>query len=161
MPAISFQEEWLDKLLSGTKQQTTRPQSYRIKIRDVCSIYNRQRRQITDKPERHLTECGIEMMCDRYGMTKRQKLLGVFPAHFLGKVKIADICDIHPCEMTGDGLEAWARADGFHDRAQLGFTGMELADTWFRAHYGDGWMRRWWTVVRWVGWLERYFEPEG
>jgi len=25
MPAISFQTEWLDKLLSGEKQQTTRP----------------------------------------------------------------------------------------------------------------------------------------
>ena len=160
MSAISFQEEWINKILSGTKQQTTRPKTNRIKVCDMCNIYNQQRRRITDKAERHLTECGIEMMRDRYGMTKRQKLLGVFPEHFLGKVKITEVYNIQPREMTGEELEAWAWADGFYDRAQLGFTEMELADTWFRAHYGDGWMLRTWTVIRWAGWIERYFEPE-
>ena len=163
MPAISFQRKFLDDLLSGRKQQTTRRQTDRFKVGAVAQLYIEQRRKITDKPERHLTECGIGMMCDRYGMTKRQKLLGVFPEHFLGKVEIAEVYDIQPCEMSGEDLEAWAWADGFGNFDPVTIT-PELVDQsanwWFSERYGNDWMHRWWTVIRWHGWLELYFEPE-
>ena len=167
MPALSFQEKWLDKLLSSTKQQTTRQQTARIKVGDVCSIYNQQRRRIIDKALRGLTDFGYGQM-DR--LSKRNgkypplpftNPIRQYPAHLLGKVKITEVYDIHPCGMTDGELKAWAVADGFTDSANLGFTEVELADMWFRAHHrDDGWRRRTWTVIRWDGWQERYFEPK-
>jgi len=62
MPAISFQEEWINKLLNGTKQQTTRQQTARIKVGDVCHIYNQQRKKIISKPLRSLTDEGYGKM---------------------------------------------------------------------------------------------------
>ena len=149
MSALSFQGEWLKPLLFGFKQQTTRPQTDRIKVGAVCHIYNQQRRRIADKPEMRLTGAGIETMVARYGMTKRQKLLNVFHAHFLGKVIITEVYDM--LLPHNSHRNAWARADGFDN-----FT---CADTWFTDQYGDGWVDMWWTVIRWDGWLEQYFEP--
>ena len=161
MPAISFQEEWLDRLLSGTKQQTTRPQTSRIKEGDVCSIYNQQRRRITAKPLRKMTYAGIDAMEGRKYPMIPEFHKAMYHAHLLGKVQIMEVYDIHPCEMTDGELKAWAIADGFTDSANLGLTETELADMWFRAHHrDDGWRRRTWTVIRWGGWTERYFEPK-
>lgn len=163
MPAHSFGIEWLNPLLRGDKRGTTRPQHTRVKVGDIVSIYNQQRRRIIDKPEIRLTDAGIEMMISRYGMTKRQKLLGVFPAHFLGKVEITEVYDIHPCEMTEDELKVWAQEDGFEcfDPNILTIESINTsANWWFSERYGNEWMGRWWTVERWDGWLERYFEPE-
>jgi len=70
-------------------------------------------------------------------------------AHFLGKVVIMAVYDIHPCEMSGEELEAWAWADGFDD--------VDVASCWFTKRYGDDWMHQYWTVVCWQGWLELYF----
>ena len=47
MPAISFQHQFLDALLSGAKQQTTRKQTDRIKVGDVCNIYIDPRTPLT------------------------------------------------------------------------------------------------------------------
>jgi len=163
MPALSFQGEWLDKLLSGEKQQTTRPQTDRIKVGDICHIYNQQRQRIVDKPERHLTEIGGHVMEQRYGMTGRQRLMEIFHAHFLGKVEIMEVYDIHPCKMTGEELEAWAWADGFDGLRRIDPLGDPVkvyAAEWFSKHYGDDWMHKTWTVIRWNGWMRRYFEPE-
>ena len=147
MPALSFQGEWLDKLLSSEKQQTTRQQTDRVKVGDVCNIYNQQRRRIIDKPLRGLTDIGIAMMpMDRYPFPKP----GMHYAHFLGKVLITEVYDMLPLQCTC-GEEAWAKKDGFG--------GYGDASAWFEAKYGEGWVDRWWTVIRWNGWLERYFEP--
>jgi len=159
MPALSFQEMWLDALLSGRKKQTTRATD-RIKVGDVCNMYNQQRLEINSKPLRKLTPEGDEMMREREYPRVRKLPEGMYHAHFLGKVEIAEVYDIHPCEMGKEYLRAWAKADGFEDSANLGFTPLELADTWFRSRYGDDWLDRTWTVIRWEGWLERYFEPK-
>jgi hypothetical protein len=163
MPALSFQPEWLNKLLNSTKQQTTRQQTDRIKPGDTCHIYNQQRGRIADKSVRKLTADGIATMpMNRYPFPKP----GMHYAHFLGKVRIAEVYDIHPCEMTEEELEVWARADGFkdfHPTYRIFTKGIhedDGANMWFQRRYGDGWMRQWWTVIQWDGWLERYFEPE-
>ena len=74
----------------------------------------------------------------------------LYHAHFLGKVVITEVYDVLP--INSCGKEAWAKHDGFDS-----FTD---ADEWFEAKYGEVWMCKYWTVIRWDGWLERYFEPE-
>ena len=173
MPALSFQERWLDALLSGSKQQTTRPQTDRIKIGHVVSIYNQQRRRIIGKPLRQLTALGSKVyqqrIYDNSYPTPPEMVpndLGfwhVYFAHLLGKVEIVEVYDIHPCEMAEVLLEAWAVADGFKGFHPLTVPPDRLydgANMWFQRRYGDDWMQRWWTVIRWDGWTERYFEPE-
>ena len=150
MPALSFQGEWLDKLLSGEKQQTTRQQSDRFKVGDVVHIYNKQRQRIMDKPLRRMTPAGIDMMYGRGYPFINEFHHAMYHAHFLGKVKITEVYDILPANLSG--RSAWAKADGFDN-----FT---CADTWFRSHYGDDWLMKTWTVIKWDGWLERYFEQD-
>lgn len=149
MPALSFQEEWLLKLLNETKQQTTRPQTDRIKVGDIVHIYNKQRSPIANKPERKLTALGFDVMHNRHSMSTVQLREGLFHAHFLGKVEIIEVCPMLP--LKNSSRSAWAKADGFDN-----FTS---ADTWFTKKYGEEWVDRWWTVIRWNGWQERYFEP--
>jgi hypothetical protein len=150
MPAISFQSEFLDALLSCEKQQTTRAQTSRIKVGDVCTIYNQQRRRITDKALRRLTLKGCFMVHDR-GERDYPEYGAYYHSHFLGKVEITEVYDIHPHLMSDRPLEEWAMADGFLDFAS--------ASCWFEIRYGARWMYQLWTVIRWDGWLERYFEP--
>lgn len=148
MPAISFQGEWLDKLLSGTKQQTTRQQTDRINEGDTCHIYNQQRRRIADKPIRKLTADGIATMpMNRYPFPKP----GMHYAHFLGKVRITAVFDLHLPHHSH--RSEWAKADGFDN--------FSAADTWFTKQHGEEWYRKTWTVIQWDGWQERYFEPTG
>ena len=71
-----------------------------------------------------------------------------FCAHSLGKVVITDIYDVLP--INSCGKEGWAKLDGFDNFA--------AADKWFEDKYGEDWMCQYWTVIRWDGWLERYFE---
>ena len=134
-------------------------------------MYNEQRKRITAKPLRKTTFEGrqeISYRINTYGYPASVELephnisfeLSWYYAHFLGKVKIAEVYDIHPRKMSKEHLQAWAKADGFEDSANLGFTPLELADTWFRSRYGDDWMDRTWYVIRWDEWLERYFEPD-
>jgi hypothetical protein len=183
MPALSFQEEWLRKLLDGTKQQTTRKQTDRIKVGDVCHIYNQQRRRIVDKPMLQMTELGRDVISQKRAIPYDKRtyppvhnetwIRGLYHAHLLGKVIITEVYDIHPCEMTEDELKAWAVADGFKDfhptyricpqDITIGYVEVhedDGANMWFQRRYGDDWVQRWWTVERWDGWLERYFEPE-
>lgn len=156
MPAISFQREFLDALLRGDKQQTTRRQTDRIKVGDVCSIYVEQRSRITDKPERLLTADGVRMMTQKTAEGSypypREWCTNMYHAHFLGKFEITGVSDIHPCEMSYAALEIWARKDGF--------SGIADANEWFTERYGDDWWHQIWTVIRWDGWLERYFKSE-
>jgi len=170
MPAISFQPEFLDALLSGSKQQTTRPvppvppKHPRFKVEDVLYVYNQQRKRISDKEVRQLSSSGVRMV--------RSKLCGtidhvypdppemipddlmvphVYYAHFLGKVKVMQTYEILPCSMQVKDLEQWAHHDGFGNFA--------TARCWFEIRYGARWMHQYWSVIRWCGWLERYFEP--
>ena len=126
MPALSFQEEWLDKLLSGSKQQTTRPQTNRIKVGDVCTIYNQQRQRITGKPLYPTTYDGRQIIsayikAGKYPEETSFELdtyrtsfgLSYYYAHLLGKVKITEVYDIYPIEMSEAELTLWAMADGF------------------------------------------------
>jgi len=159
MPALSFQEMWLDDLLSGRKKQTTRATD-RIKVGHVCNIYNQQRKRINGKELRRMTHKGIDVMYERGYPWIPEFHEAIYHAHFLGKVEITEVYDIYPREMSKEYLRAWAKADGFEDSANLGFTPLELADTWFRSRYGDDWMDRTWYVIRWDEWLERYFEPK-
>jgi len=101
-------------------------------------------------PLRQMTVAGCGMVRARIGGTY-YKYGAYYHAHFLGKVEITEVYDIHPCEMSGEELEAWARADGFHNFA--------VARCWFEIRYGACWMHQYWTVVCWHGWVERYFEP--
>ena len=151
MPALSFGGEWLDKLLSGSKCQTTRPQTDRIKVGHVVSIYNQQRRRITDKPLRRMTYRGIEVMEERGYPFIPEFHQAMYHAHLLGKAEIVEVYDVLPLQCTC-GEETWAKRDGFK--------GYDDAAAWFEAKYGEGWVKRWWTVIRWDGWLERYFEAE-
>lgn len=150
MPAISFQGEWLDMLLSSSKQQTTRKQTGRVKVGDIAHIYIEQRRRIADKPPRPMTCVGHDVMCER----SYPKAFGQvsYPAHFLGKVVITEVRDIRPCELSKTELVEWAWDDGFDTFSD--------ANTWFTDKYGDEWMFRAWTVIRWGGWAERYFEAK-
>ena len=70
-------------------------------------------------------------------------------AHFLGKVKILVVLDIHPCEMHIETLETWAQDDGFPN--------FRYANEWFTEKYDDDWMQQTWTMIKWNGWLEKYF----
>jgi len=161
MPAISFQGEWLDKLLSGTKQQTTRPQTDRIKVGDICTIYNQQRRKIINKPLRSLTDEGYGKMAQLSHRSQMNQYPAVpftnparqYPAHFLGKVETTEVYEIRPTETDIEDLEKWALADGFDTVTD--------ADIWFTKRYAEEWVDMWWTVIRWDGWLERYFEAGG
>ena len=166
MPALSFQGEWLNALLSGGKQQTTRPRTDRFKVGDVCHIYNQQRRRILDKQVRRMTGIGTTAMADRVNNPRyyydpkcpvvKGSRIGDMPsyyAHFLGKVEIMRVYDIRPCRMTVDELEAWARADGFRNFVD--------ADVWFTKQYDEYWIDLKWTVIRWNGWMVRYFKAEG
>lgn len=169
MPAISFQRQFIDSLLRGDKQQTTRKPTDRVKVGDTAHIYIEQRRRIMDKPLRRATEIGQDMIISKVMAQKypsppdRVYIKPEYYAHFLGKVEIDDVYDIHPYKMTGEELEAWARADGFD-----AYTSMnplddeyhECADTWFTKQYGEGWYTQIWTVIKWDGWAERYFCPE-
>jgi hypothetical protein len=160
MPALSFQGEWLLKLLNGTKQQTTRQQTERIKAGDICNIYNQQRKEIIKKPLRNLTDEGYGKMAQLSHKSQGKHYPEVpfttpdrqYPAHFLGRVKVIEVFDFRPCERNWQELEAWAWADGFQDFAS--------ARCWFEIRYGARWMHQAWTVIRWNGWAERYFEPE-
>ena len=150
MPVLSFQERWLDKLLKGEKQQTTRPQTDRIKKGAVCTIYNQQRRHITSKPTRRMTQRGMEVMKERgYPFVNE---FYPYHAHLLGKVKITEVYDMrHAIGTFPIGLEEWALKDGFDTYLQ--------ADAWFTKRYGKNWLYQNWTVIQWDSWLERYFEP--
>jgi len=159
MLAQSFQERWLDPLLSSRKKQTTRAND-RIKVGDIVHIYNQQRLEINSKPLRKLTSEGDEMMREREYPRVKKLPEGMYHAHFIGKVKIVEVWDIRPIEMSDRELEVWALDDGFEDLSDLGFTPIEIADTWFRSRYGNDWMDRTWYVNRWDGWLERYFDAD-
>lgn len=149
MPTILFQHQFLDALLRGDKQQTTRKQTDRIKVGDVVHIYIDQRSRIIDKPLRRLTKNGIAMMpMDRYPFPSINPLMHY--AHFLGKVEITEVYDMCPCDNSA--RSAWAKADGF--------TNFGCADTWFTERYGHEWYQQTWTVIKWNGWAERYFEPK-
>ena len=169
MPALSFQREFVDALLRGDKQQTTRPQTERFKVGDTAQIYIEQRRRITEKPLRQLTEIGYYVM-ERLTFTKSwYPAVSYKPrpyhAHFLGKVEITEIYVFKPWLHKGHGrhiyFEMWARADGFDGFSSTDPFGDEhkvCADEWFTERYDDDWMQRTWTVIRWNGWQERYFE---
>ena len=149
MPTILFQHQFLDALLRGDKQQTTRKQTDRIKVGDVVHIYIDQRSRIIDKPLRRLTKNGIAMMpMDRYPFPSINPPMHY--AHFLGKVEITEVYDMCPCDNSA--RSAWAKADGF--------TNFGCADTWFTERYGHEWYQQTWTVIKWNGWAERYFEPK-
>ena len=175
MVAHSFGPEWLNPLLRCDKQGTTRPQHNRIKVGDIVSIYNQQRRRILDKPIMALTHEGCVMMEQRikdmnYPLLPFYNPISEYAlkyyAHFLGKVEITEVYDIHPIEMSGEELEEWAWSDGFKDFHPInqiftkGIHEGDGANMWFQRRYGDEWMRQTWTVERWHGWVERYFEPE-
>lgn len=183
MPALSFQEEFVDALLRCDKQQTTRPQTDRFKVGDIGQIYIQQRRRIADKPLRLCTDDG--KWCIRELMNKRHHYpqtffdrdgdvfyphrldwepgLPQYYAHFLGKVEITATFDICPREMSKYDLQGWAQDDGFDDFHPTVIPPDRLndgANMWFIARYGDDWMKRMWTVIRWDGWIERYFKPD-
>lgn len=177
MPAISFHRGFLDALLRGDKQQTTRRLTDRIKVGDVCNIYIEQHRRIRDKPLRHVTRAGAEMVDAKLSMAidKRTypsptKLCGEtiemdtsklyyayglkfydrYHAHFLGKANVTEVYEMLP--LQNSSRSEWAKADGF--------TNFTCADTWFTDRYGEEWVDKWWTVIRWDGWVERYFDPK-
>ena len=151
MTAISFNPEWLDALLSCDKQQTTRPQRDRFRVGDMAQIYIQQRRPILGKPIRKMTYEGIDKMFERSYPYVSEFRKARYHAHYLGVVRITEVYDIKPRCM--DGENAWAVDDGFFN--------IEAADKWFAKQYGEGWRDQTWTVVRWDGWQERYFSPEG
>ena len=156
MPALSFQREFVDTLLRGDKQQTTRPQTDRFKVGGIAQIYIEQRRRITEKPIRRMTVAGSGVVYERgYPLMKGYGHHTTnYHAHFLGKVEITEVYMFKPWMHKGHGrhiyFEMWARADGFKN--------FHAADEWFTERYGDDWMQRTWTVIRWNGWQERYFE---
>lgn len=162
MPAISFQREFLDALLRGDKQQTTRKQTDRIKVGDTAQMYIEQRAELTGKPIRVMTGAGTTAIADRVNDARynypaecppspfRDKFEPVYYAHFIGEVYITEVCDMCPCDNSF--RSAWAKADGF--------TNFGCADTWFTERYGHEWYQQTWTVIKWNGWTERYFEPE-
>lgn len=169
MVAISFHKEFLDDLLRCDKQQTTRltpmaPKVPRIKVGDIAQIYIKQRQAITSKPVRQMTSAGTTTIANRVDDINYHYPAGCpavegskygdmpsYYAHLLGKVEIIESYEIQPNKMSDDELEAWAQADGFKNFA--------YADMWFMRQYDGRWMERTWTVSRWVGWSERYFEP--
>ena len=167
MPAISFERMWVDDLLSDRKPQTTRPETDRFKIGDIANIYIEQRRKIIDKPIRQMTGIGTTAMADRVcgdnnyhypancPVVEYHEGCPFYYAHFIGKVEITDVQRFMPSEHGGDDgadiLETWARLDGFKDFA--------AADEWFSSRY-KYWQDAVWTVIRWDGWQEVYFQPK-
>ena len=180
MPALSFQGAWLDPVLRSDKEQSTRPQTDRFEVGDVCHIYNQQRGRIKDKPLRKLTALGFSVVDGRrrtddysgntYPHPPRYYIDGIKMvdydyAHFLGKVEITKVYLFVPVEMATFELQNWAQADGFknfHPTNQIFTKGIHEGDganMWFQRRYGDNWMHKTWTVIQWHGWMERYFEP--
>lgn len=151
MPALSFHHEWLDPLLLGEKKQTTRPQNTRFSVGDTAHIYIEQRRRIIDKPLRRMTYAGIDMVHDRGYPFIPEFHKAVYHAHFLGKVEITEVHDIHFCDFTPAELEVWALADGFPDTTS--------AETWFLNQHGCDYSDDPYTVIKWLDWRERYFQP--
>jgi len=171
MVAISFHEEFLDALLRCDKQQTTRltpkpPKAPRIKTGDTAQIYIKQRQEITSKPVRQMTRAGTTIIADRVNDANYHYpakcppspphhstpvTLSLYYAHFIGIVEIVEVYQIHLSEMSGEEREAWAKADGFKDFSH--------ANLWFYQQHGKYWKKLSWTVIKWNGWLERYFEP--
>jgi len=151
MPAQSFNREWLDPLLLSDKQQTTRPQNTRFHVGDTAYIYIEQRRRITDKPLRRMTHSGIDMVHNRGYPFIPEFHKAIYHAHFLGTVEITAVYDICFCDLSHGELEAWALADGFKDTTS--------AEAWFLNQYGCDYPDDFYTVSRWHGWLERYFQP--
>ena len=159
MPVISFDPGFLDALLRGDKQQTTRKPTARIKVGDTAQIYIKQRAKITDKPVRVMTDEGMKTITDRVNDAQynypakcprspfRDKFEPVYYAHILGKVYITEVYDMLPAQNSS--RSQWAKADGF--------TNFTCADTWFTERYGEEWVDKWWTVIRWDEWQERYF----
>lgn len=157
MPAISFSPEFLDATLRGDKCQTTRSLTTRFKEGDTVNVYIQQRKAILSKPPRELTDLGIgEMTRMRRIAKKNYPPLPLaptrwYPAHFLGRFSIKEIYELRPLEQSHEELEEWAILDGFecfHD-----------ADVWFVEHHGADWMDFPYTVIRWDGLFDRYFEP--
>ena len=60
-------------------------------------------------------------------------------------------------KKRGVELEVWAAMWSYAD----GFNTFLDANEWFTMNYGDDWMDRTWHVIRWDGWLERYFLADG
>ena len=151
MPALSFNSEWLDRLLTDEKQQTTRPQNTRFHAGDLAHIYIEQRRRIMDKPLRRMTYAGIDMVYDRGYPFIPEFHKAIYHAHFVGRVKITKVYDIHPVTMSLPQFKEWALADGFADTL--------AAEDWFLNQYGEDWKDHRWTVLQWTEWKERYFQP--
>jgi len=148
---ISFDGEWLDELLAGNKQQTTRKKTDRFNIGDVCTLFNQQHEAILSKPLRKMTLAGIDAIYHRgYPMIEEFRQAR-YHAHLLGTVVITGVNEIHPSGMSDMPLNEWAVADGFPD--------FDTARCWFENRYGSRWMRQTWTVISWQGWQHRYFEP--
>lgn len=171
MVARSFEPIFIDDLLSSDKEQTTReptppPKPPRVKVGDAMQIYVLQRVPIVDKPVRQMTAIGTTVMADRvndpkYNYPAECPIMPTglrydvpyYYAHFLGIVEITEVYDFVPMDTHEVELKAWAQADGFKD--------MFDASHWFTNRYGNDWIYRTWTVSRWDGWVERYFEPAG
>lgn len=151
MPAQSYQLMWLDPLLLSEKEQTTRPQTDRFHVGDTTHIYIQQRRRIIDKPLRRLTYAGIDMVHDRGYPFIPEFHKAIYHAHFLGKVVLTEVYDTCFCDFSHAELEAWALADGFPDTTS--------AEAWFLDQYGCDYPNDLYTVTRWHGWKERYFQP--
>ena len=162
MPAISFNRQFLDALLRGDKQQTTRKQTDRIKVGDTAQIYIEQRARITGKPIRVMTGAGMYAIANRVNDAQynypaeclaspfRDNFERGYYAHILGEVNITEVYDMCPCDNSA--RSTWAKDDGF--------TNFGCADKWFTERYGDEWYQQTWTVIRWAGWTERYFEQK-
>ena len=157
MPAISFDPGFLDAILSGTKCQTTRRQTTRFKEGDTVNAYIQQRKAIRSKPLRNLTVEGHAEMQRLRNIAKKNypevpsMPHAEYPAHFLGRFSIQEVYEFYPGSSEHEEWDEWAVEDGFDDFWQ--------ADTWFIKHHGVDWMAETWTVVRWDGLFERYFEP--
>lgn len=157
MPAISFSPEFLDAILRGDKCQTTRRLTDRFEEGDTVNAYIQQRKAIASKPLRELTETGHSEMLRMRGIAKKNyppvpPMPGMlYPAHFLGRFSVKEIYELHPLKQSPEELEFWAELDGFYN--------FHRADRWFSAHHSADWMDFDYTVIRWDGLFDRYFDP--
>lgn len=157
MPAISFSPEFLDAILRGDKCQTTRRQTTRFKEGDAVNVYIQQRKTISSKPPRTLTADGRQEMLRMRGIAKKNyppvpiAPPRWYPAHFIGRFSVREVYDLRMFAQSPEELEEWAVLDGFEDFYE--------ADTWFINHHGADWMDSTYTVIRWDGLFDRYFEP--